>query len=374
MSGARWGRLARMNVVLAIIALVLAVPTWVTLRSDAAIFTDYEDIPRLFPGFTRDTIRGLTVSIPRRDVEGRLVRDEAGAVVRDTLPLARADQDWQIAGQGPLAGVTVRSTRVYERVLQHIESMRRDEEALVQLDAGPDELASYGLGEDEAILVQCFDREAPVVQLLVGVDASRGRAGDGVVRGFFVRSRDSSDVVLYEQDYWVLDVDPAQWYERAPLRVPVDEVVEVSIRNLKGDVTFVRKDPASADWSAAVAPPDTGAVRDGEVRAFVESLSLLNIQEYAERLPADPAERDAVLRQRGLEAPEFRAELVLANGQRHAIGIGGTVGGRNERYLTISSVDFVMTVGEWIVARFEKDPAAVFFDPPSTRVGPGGGR
>ncbi|MGA0868809.1 MAG: DUF4340 domain-containing protein, partial [Planctomycetota bacterium] len=232
----------------------------------------------------------------------------------------------------------------------------------------------YGLLEDEAVLVQCYDREAPVVQLLVGADASRGRAGDGVVRGFFVRSRDSSDVVLYEQDYWVLDVDPAQWYERAPLRVPVDEVVEVSLRNLKGEVTFLRPDPAKADWEASVAPAEAGAVRDGEVRAFVEALSLLNIQEYAERLPTEAAERDAILRQRGLESPEFRAELVLADGQRHAIGIGGAVGGRNERYLTISSIDFVMTVGEWIVARFEKDPAAVFFDPPASRVSPGGGR
>ncbi len=374
MSGTRWSRLARANVALTIVALVLAVPTWLTLRGDSTLFTEYEDIPRLFPGFTRDTIRGLTVSIPRRDVEGRLVRDEGGAVVRDTLALARTEQDWQIAGQGGLAGVTVRSTRVYERVLQHIESMRRDEEALVQLDAGPEELASYGLLEDEAVLVQCYDREAPVVQLLVGADASRGRAGDGVVRGFFVRSRDSSDVVLYEQDYWVLDVDPAQWYERAPLRVPVDEVVEVSLRNLKGEVTFLRPDPAKADWEASVAPAEAGAVRDGEVRAFVEALSLLNIQEYAERLPTEAAERDAILRQRGLESPEFRAELVLADGQRHAIGIGGAVGGRNERYLTISSIDFVMTVGEWIVARFEKDPAAVFFDPPASRVSPGGGR
>jgi hypothetical protein len=189
-----------------------------------------------------------------------------------------------------------------------------------------------------------------------------------------VRSQDSSDVVLYEQDYWVLDVDPAQWYERAPLRIPVDEVVEVSIRNLKGEVTFVRPDPQQAGWAASVAPPDTGAVRDGEVRAFVESLALLSIQEYAERLPSEPAEREAALRQRGLEAPEFRAEIVLSDGQRHSIGIGGAVGGRNERYLTISSVDFVMTVGEWIVARFEKDPAAVFFDPPASRVSPGGGR
>jgi len=374
MNGTRWGRLARANVALAILALILAVPTWATLREDTAIFTEYEDIPRLFPGFTRDTIRGITVSIPRRDVDGRLVRDEAGAVLRDTLGLARAEQDWQIAGQGPLAGVTVRSARVYERLLQHIESMRRDRDALVQADAGPVDLASYGLGEDEAILVQCFDRENPVVQLLVGSDASRGRAGDGVVRGFFVRSQDSNEVVLYEQDYWVLDVDPAQWYERAPLRVPVDEVVEVSIRNLKGEVTFVRTDPSKADWAASVAPPDTGAVRDGEVRAFIESLALLNIQEYAERLPADPSERDALLRQKGLEAPEFRAELVLADGQRHKIGIGGAVGGRNERYLTISSIDFVMTVGEWIVARFEKDPAAVFFDPSASRVAPGGGR
>ncbi|MGA1523784.1 MAG: hypothetical protein ACO4CZ_07435, partial [Planctomycetota bacterium] len=61
MSGTRWSRLARANVALTIVALVLAVPTWLTLRGDSTLFTEYEDIPRLFPGFTRDTIRGLTV-------------------------------------------------------------------------------------------------------------------------------------------------------------------------------------------------------------------------------------------------------------------------------------------------------------------------
>ena len=42
--------------------------------------------------------------------------------------------------------------------------------------------------------------------------------------------------------------------------------------------------------------------------------------------------------------------------------------------ILMTSIDFVMTVGEWIVARFEKDPAAVFFDPSASRVAPGGGR
>ena len=28
----------------------------------------------------------------------------------------------------------------------------------------------------------------------------------------------------------------------------------------------------------------------------------------------------------------------------------------------------LMTVGEWIVARFEKDPALAFFDPPASRA------
>jgi hypothetical protein len=359
----------RTNVVLAILALVLAIPTAWTLYQDRTVFTEYEDIPRLFPGFTRENVRGLVVSIPRRGADGKVETSAEGEVVRDALQMVRGEQDWVVTGQSPMAGVPVRAAQVYERVLQHLESIRRDGDALVQVDARPEDLARYGLRDEDAILLQCFDQSSrPVAELYVGHDASRGQAGEDVVRGFFVRAKDSADVVLYEQTYWVLDVDPAQWYERTPLRFSVEDAVGVRIRNLKGEVGFRRASAADPDWTAVDAPAETGAVRNGEVRAFVQSLSMLSIQEYQARLPDDPGQRGEVLAQRGLADPDFWAEVELADGTRHRIAVGGPVGGRNERHLSISSVDFVMTVGEWIVARFEKDPAAAFFDPAPARA------
>lgn len=360
--------MVRANIVLAILAVILAFPTAWTLFEDRTIFTEYEDIPRLFPGFTRENVRAVVLSRPKRDENGELVRDEKGEVAREQLQLVRVDDDWRIAGQNPLAGVTVSGAQVYERILQHVESIRRDEEALVREGATPEELERYGLTADEALLIQCYDQNSPLAELYVGADASRGQAGEDVVHGFFVRSKDDNDVVLYEQSYWVLDVDPAQWYDRNPLRFPIDEVVEVKMHNLKGEVTFARENPQAPDWETMQGPGDVGAVRNGEIRVFAQSLSMVNIQEYVERLPAAGPQREAALARHGLKEPDFWAEVKLADGTRHRIAVGAQVPGKNERYLSISSVDFLMTVGEWFVARFEKDPKVAFFDPPATRI------
>lgn len=357
----------RTNLVLAIVAVILAIPTAWTLYGDRTVFRDQEDVPRLFPGFTRENVRAVVISKPKYAADGSVERDEKGEVVRDALQLVRSADEWRVAN-GPLQGVVVRGAQVYERVLRHLESIEKDEQALVREAASPEELERYGLGAEEATLVQAVGQTAPLAELYVGDDASRGEAGEDVVRGFFVRSKDDTDVVLYEQPYWVLDVDPAQWYDRNPLRFPVDQVVEVRLHNNHGEFAFERESAQQAEWQVTQAAGEVGAVRQSQVRAFVQSLSMLDVQRYLERLPAAGPEREAALAVRNLAEPEFFAEVKLADGARHRIAIGSQVENHNERYLAISSVDFLMAVGEWVLARFEKDPRNEFFDPPASRV------
>ena len=356
----------RTNLVLAILAVILAVPTVWALYQDRTVFIDYEDLPRLFEGFTRDNVHAVVVSTPRRNEQGELERGADGEVLRDALQLVRrAGEHWLIGGSSPLAGVPVPATVVYERVLQHFESIRKDSDALVQADASLDELGGFGLGADEAILIQCFDAQQPmpqpIAELYVGDDASRGEAGEDVVRGYFVRAKHDTDVVLYEQAIWLVDTDPSRWYERSPLRFGIDEAVELTIHNPKGHASFVRDDAMDPEWAAREAPAGVGAVRNGEVRGLAESVAALNVATWVAPLPQGEA-RESMLAEHGLAEPELWIEVALADGARHRLAFGKAVAGRNERYAQVSSLDFLLTVPEWVPGRFEKNPTG-YFDP-----------
>ncbi len=349
------------NVILAIVALLLAIPTGLTVWSERAVFTDVAELQLLFPGFTRANVRGVGISSPVRDENGQIARDEKGEPKRSITQFVRTDRDWVIAEE-PLKGAPVRDDRIFERVLQHVEAIRRDEEALVLSDGTPEQLARYGLSPEEAIEVRCVDAQGRMLaELMIGKDASAGRVGADVVRGFFVRARDSSDVVLYEQNYWVLDTDPQQWCDRNPLRFAVDDALRVHVKAPKGEVVFRRAGREAPDWTMERGPDDVGAVRNAEVRALLQTIASFNVQDYQQRLPQDGS-ADTLLAEHGLIAPKIFAEVELADGRKLRFDVGRQVPGKNEYWIRISSIEFLLTAGDWVVTRFDRDPEQ-YFDP-----------
>ena len=59
--------LAKMNVVLLVAAVALAVPTALQLRSDAETFVDMSSIPLLFDGFTSDNVGSVILGTPKKE-------------------------------------------------------------------------------------------------------------------------------------------------------------------------------------------------------------------------------------------------------------------------------------------------------------------
>ena len=358
----------RMNLVLAAIAVVLAIPTWWTLRHDRVTFVDVDDVPLLFRGFTPEHVTTVTVSRAARDPNGAAVRDDQGQLVTDEIRLVRTDVDdrsrWALGGEDPLAGVAVDGAKVQDRVLAHLAAIRRAGDALVEEGAAPDSLERYGLDEASATRIRCFDPSGNVVaDLFRGDDASRGRVGEDVVRGYFVRAADSTDVLLYEESYWVIDVERAAWVEKRVLPFALDRAVEVTLKNPKGTMTVVCPDLQAERWEARRAPDGVGPVRNTEVRALLQSLAGLRVEQFVEALPADPDLRRQLLAEHGLDEPRVTAEVVVDDGARFRLEVGGKVAGQNTYWALAEGVPFLVWIGDWVLGPFERNPRA-FFDPP----------
>ena len=74
----------RSNLILGVLALALVYPTWATYQRDRLAFTDYSEVPRLFAGFTPETI-GEALSTREFMADLR----EAGAVTGGPAPFSK---------------------------------------------------------------------------------------------------------------------------------------------------------------------------------------------------------------------------------------------------------------------------------------------
>lgn len=360
----------RINFVFAIVAIVLLYPTWRVYESDRASFTDYTDIPRLFAGFDPDNIGRVVISTPKLDDAGAPLRDDKGNAQRDGILIVKTGADSWVIGQGvPVAGVAVRADQVRERVLRHLEQIRSDPKALVHAAADEEALARFGLDADHATLIQAQSAQGvPMAELFLGKASGESARGDNALRGYYVRRADSNDVVLYEQDYWLVAPNPDTWVDRNPLRFRSESVVELSLMNELGQMAVVKDAASDLDWKVKTGPAaEVGAPRSAEITSFVRGLTMLNIQRYVEPLPQAEAAIKGVLSRHGLVEPKIRVAVRLDDGATHTVEIGDQVSGANEYYLRISSVGFLMTVGDWVIAQFEREPA-FFFDPPASAV------
>ncbi|MBK8977619.1 MAG: DUF4340 domain-containing protein [Planctomycetes bacterium] len=376
----------RINLVLLALAVVLAVPTWLTLRGDRTVFVDTAEVPAMFPGFTPQNVYGIRIDVPRRGEDGQPLRNADGQPIYESLGMARADADdataWVLAGQDePLQGVHVPYERIRDVVLDPIASIRLDRQSLVAESVDAAGLERYGLAPHQAIVVHCFDPQGvALADLCIGADASAGRVGEDAVRGYFVRREGASDVVLYERAIWLVSAAREQWIDRRPLDAMPGDVVEVAIENrlTRADARLATKRVAVARdtqrngvWVRREGPEAVGAVRNTEVDAFVTTLLRLEIQGYVQALPADPQQRDAALAQFGLADPRIEVEVGLADGRRLRIEVGDQVRRdgvlQNERYLLIDTIPFLLSAGDWVVAALERDPTLWFEPAPRER-------
>jgi hypothetical protein len=379
--------LNRRNLLLAIAAGVLAIPTLLQLRADAETFVDISRVPLLFDGFTVDNVGSLRIRLPKKEQPPPdAANPQAPKIAYDELTFVKTDKGWslgQALGQVvELAGAPMSKERVESDLLQHLRSIRADRDTLVQQNATPAQLKEFGLDDEQAYVVQAFDagNRNLIAELYVGRDAGQGQTGTEAVRGVFVRKSDSTDVVLYEFDKgWRRDVQLDSWIDRVLARMEPDKIQRLSLKNAAtAGVTyqFARSD-GKASWTAVEPPAGLGAVRQSEVEALVQRLRYLAVQEY--RMPVARAN----LAQLGLlPEPQIKLELMVKEGDREraiTLGVGNKVDGKNEYYLISNESAFLMTWAAGNVVPFEVDVKAQWFDPVSPDAAPdkpatGGGK
>ena len=194
------------NLVLGVLALVLAIPTGMQLYADADTFVDVGRIPLMFQGFTSDNAGAVLIAEPTLEQAPPPANPDPNqppTVDYNELVLTKADGTWRI-GQlpnqipDPLVGAPVKTPRLEADVFHHLRMIRKDPDTLVQSNATDEQLKKYGLDPQHAYLIKVVDKAGQNVlaEVFVGDDSSVGRSDTEAVRGVFVRQVGSNDVVL----------------------------------------------------------------------------------------------------------------------------------------------------------------------------------
>lgn len=364
--------LIRRNIVLAVAAAALAVPTIVQLQRDADTFVDLARVPLLFDGFTADTVAVIHLRQPKKEQPApEPANPNAPKVVYDDLVLARTDKGWML-GTGELAGAPVSKERVEADVFTHLRSIRADREVMVQPAATPEQLTQFGLDEAQAFVIRVTDATQRNVfaELLVGRDAGQGQSGTEAVRGVFVRKSDSNDVLLYELEKgWRRDVQQDGWLDKVLARLEPDKIHRLRLKNVAsgGEIVLARLD-GKASWTAIDPPPGVGAVRQMEVENLVQRLRWIAVQDY--RVPIARAGNLATL---GLAPAKLEIDLTVKDGDRDReikLSVGNQIEGKNEYYLQSNESTFLMSWPASTVTPFELDARTALFDPVSPDAKP----
>jgi hypothetical protein len=373
----------RTNLILLVLAALLAPATWLTWQRNAARFTDYSDIPHLFDGFVEENVARVVITepLPRPPVDPATAGPEPAPQTRD-LVIDRADDGWKIANTD-LAGIEARSADVRRAVLQHLGAIRKDDRALVLSDATDEQLREFALDEGQARRLRVLDGSGTVIaDLLLGRSSDGGEEREDRARGYFVRRFEERDVVFYETDSWILSADPNRFAERRVLAFDLSDVVRLELKNRTGILALARPKGAGS-WQVGedgegrpVAPKDVGAVRQPLVTELINQLARLQVARFLEPLPKDRLEDF------GLSTQKCRVlvRVTLADGESLVLWIGEKLPTTNEHYAATDRSPLLLTVGDWIVDAFERDVRGLF-DPGegassggvSDRPRPGGG-
>lgn len=362
--------LTKSNVVLAVFAVGLAVPTFLQLQKDRATFVDVARVPLLFDGFTADNCGRITLRQPKAEQPaGDPQPGQPKQIAYDEIAFARTDKGWVFA-KGDLQLAPVSKERVEADVLTHLRTIRFDRESLVVADASPEQLERYGLDPAHAFVVEARDPsgQTVVADLLVGIDAGKGQVGTEAVRGVFVRKSDSNDVILYEGERPMQrSVQTELWLDKVLAKLQVDKITRFSLENAAtGQPVVFTRSEGKASWTAVETPPGLGAVRQGEVEALLQRLRWIAAQDF--RMPLQRAN----LAQLGLQPPQLRLEIVVREGDRDRkieLAVGNKLDDKAEYYLTSNESSFLMTWPAGSVVPFEVDGKTLF--DPAAPIDPG---
>jgi hypothetical protein len=372
--------LIKANLLLLGAAAILAVPTWITVTGERELYVDVAAVPRMFEGFTADSVAQLVLGTPKAAPTTPPPANPANdgkppPVEHDTIAIARTEKGFvlqQVPQVQELTGAPVNKDLLDSQIWKHLADIRLDRQTLVQADATDAQLAEYGLDLPQAFVIQAKNAAGAVIaDLLIGKDAG-GKGSQSAVRGTFLRKADSRDVVLYEpsQQAGMLarTIKPEMWLDRTVLKAPPDKIRKLAVRNLasNGQRIEFSKPEGKDRWIATNPPAGCGAVRQQEIETLSQRFAFVVAQDIKRQLST------ANVKALGLEPAQMELVVTYVDGQEEKtveLAIGNKVDGKNEYYLRSSNSMFLLTWAAHYVSAFEKDPKD-WFDPDA--IAPGG--
>lgn len=363
------------NFVLLGAAAVLSLAAWLVVDKERKNFTEVDKIPRLFEGFTPENVRILILTKPKTDDTAAADPKKKDEPKKDQDPekkdqdverltLVKQDTTWKIY-DGELAGVPVQAAKVESDILKHMKEIRVNQKTK-RASADAAYLERTGLDEKHATSIVCADAERkPVAELLLGKDASGGKWGEDVTRGYFVRAKSSTDAIVYEVDYWMLSLKADDWADKKIHEFEQGKVKSFSVKNPKGEVTFTKDKTTDAEWKCAKPPEGMGAIRQGEVANMLARFWRMDAIRFLGPLAAQRDQRSL-----GLEPPDYELVTEVEEGnstKTYRVRIGKKIADKGEFNARADNCEFLFSLGDYVVTPFDKDPKDLFDPAASSR-------
>lgn len=359
----------KINFLLFVVAVLLAIPSYLTLQGERARFTEIKDVPLLFDGFNAKAVAFLRVSKGwPEQAQGQQQQPEQKPVPELVFQRTAADK-WALAQMpvnGDLQGMVVLTPKIDSDLLDHLGRIRRDERAVLRPKATPEEIKQFGLDREQGYLIAAFDAQQRLLaELVVGKDVSAGQWGQNVVRGRYVRAKANDSVLVYETDFWNPSTEVNDWLDLKVFQVDVNKLIGFKLFNptAKEPVEFNKDKPTAPEWRVVKQPEGTFDLKQGDLGMLLPKVSFVQARRVLAPLnPTVLVAKGLGLDKIGLEPAEYSVTYTLEGGDTCVLEVGRKLEDKNEYYARSNKLPFLFTVGDELIPGLGSDVKGLFVE------------
>lgn len=344
----------RTNLILAILAALLALPTWRTCAAKEYVAINVATLPVMFPGFNPDAVTRIRIAARKSEEDLQKVPEEQRNDVQgfDQLTFRRGPDGWVLENTA-LAGLQLEPGVVNRDILDHVAAIRVDKESVLTDSADEAYRKERHLDVEQSIQISCEAVTAgadgkpqarPLAALRLGRAADQGKESEGAVSGYFVVRSDSEKhlkkVVLYEpNEIWRVSLRLSDWVKKKIHEFLPSEVESFHLQNIHGELAVRRKPGSASSWVAIPekSPKGVGPVRQGEIDQLVEAYRIIRADSFGTRakIAADmsPVDRNGA-------GNEAIVTATLRSGEVYQLWVGPLPRGTQRRVAVASNNNF----------------------------------
>ena len=347
----------RLNLILAVLAVVLGVPCWLSYRAGSAEgFLD--ERAKLFPGFSSQLIQAIEVSRKKTAEEIQSMNLPPDQQF-ERLIFVRTRDGWVLAHPPKFQQLQLDEAKINQDILDHLATIPNDVADRVPEDRLTDEFRTQQLlTEETATIIKCKTGLNPtdrvVASLHLGRTTRQGAPGEETVNGYYVVRPDRlREVVLYEPpdgNVWFLPFEPADWADHEIHAFLLSEVESFWFKSALHDegAGFRRK---GGGWEAIPerCPEGVGLPRGSLVNGLLDPLRKVNAASFYRG--AIDSDKDTV---------DLEISVTLKSGEEFKLWVKGENPQNGERYAVSNQNSFRFGLTRQEVSRFEVNPAELF--------------